>query len=213
MAWPTAADVQARTGITCSSGVGADETSYGVNVTTLLERARAYAAEVCGRKPEYGFDETGITDETYDYTGQDLIFVSHPPIVAVSAVELDDSALSAANDEYYAYDKYIRLAKAGEYGLEPRDPYTGIPRGLEISYTGGYSDATGTHRTIPSELKEIVLEIACRWLLKIDEKYRTDKNASKVTIGEYSATFLDPEKDMPDLITRLRQGEWNLRVW
>jgi hypothetical protein len=213
MAWPTAADVQARTGIACSSGSGSDETSYGLNVTTLLERARAYAAEVCGRKPEYGFDETGITDETYDYTGQDLIFVSHPPIVAVSSVELDDSALSATNDEYYVYDKYIRLGKSREYGLEIRDPYLGIPRGLEISYTGGYSDADGTHKTIPSELKEIILEIASRWLLKIDERYRTDKNASKLTIGEYTAEFPDPEKDMADLINRLYRGEWNLRVW
>lgn len=213
MAWPTATDVQARTGIACSSGDGSDETSYGVDVTTLLERARAFAAEVCGRDPDYGFGETGITDETYDYWGQDWIFVKHPPIVAVSSLELDDSSLSESNDEFYVYDNRVRLAKAQEYGLEIHDPYIGIPRGLEVSYTGGYSDADGTHEAIPGELKEIVLEIASRWLLKIDEKYRTDKNVSEVTIGEYSATFLDPDKDMPDLMDRLRRGEWNLRVW
>jgi len=215
MAWPTATDVAARTGIACSSGDAGDETSYGVNVTTLLTEARAYAAEVCGRDPDCGFDETDITSELHDYDGTALVYVHHPPIIGTPTVELNDTTLSATNEDFYTYGDrgYVRLALGREWPLEVRGLTVDIPQAIEITYTGGYSDASsGTHEAIPTELKNIVLDIACRWLMKIDERYRQMKNATKVTVGEVTAAF-PADEEMPDLLARLQRGRWNLRVW
>jgi len=77
-------------------------------------------------------------------------------------------------------------------------------RSFEVVYTGGYSDSgTGTHKAIPYELKEIVLEIAVRWLLRIHEQYRMNRLASSASIGEYSAKFASFADQMEDLKSRL----------
>ena len=203
MAWPTGADVQARTGISLTLSGTTYSTSYGLDVTALLDRAKAYAASYCNREPEYGFDEATITDETHD--GALVIPVDHPPIASVTSVEWDEDTLDATNDEYYVYTDYIRIAGTVAYDLEAYEP-VGEPRQVvKITYVGGYSDDSGTHIAIPSELKEIILEIACRWLLRIDEQYRLNKNISSVSIGEYQAKFQSDRELLADLNRRLEK--------
>lgn len=201
MAWPTGADVQARTGISLTLSGTTYSTSYGLDVTALLDRAKAYAASYCNRLPDYGFDEATITDEAHD--GALVVPVDHPPIVSVSEVKWDEEPLDVS--EYYVYSDYIRITGSFIYPLEAYQP-VGEPRqAVKITYTGGYSDDSGTHIAIPSELKEIILEIACRWLLRIDEQYRLNKNVSRVSIGEYQAAFQGDIELLADLNRRLEK--------
>jgi len=212
MAWPTKADVQARTGITIASGAGVDETTYGVNVTNLLTEARAYVASACNRDPEYGFDESAITAELHDYERGALIYVKHPPIVSVSALELSDSALSEADEDFYVYTNYIQLAEGREYDLVSRGPRCIYPQAIDLDYTGGYSDADGTHVAIPSALKTGVLRVACIALMQIHEEWREMKGAKKVTIGQYAATF-EHNKEVQAIVQELKRGRWAIQGW
>jgi len=179
--WPTSADVAARAKVTLTD----DETSYGLNVATLLERAYWWAAEYCRRDRELGFDEATVTEK---FDGGIDLFVKHPPIVSVTSVTDDEEELTV-DDDYYVYDTYIHIVTA-ENALERRYPLVRTPQVVEVVYVGGYSDSgTGTHKAIPHELKEIVLEVAVRWLLRIHEQYRMNRLASRVSIGEYTAVF------------------------
>ena len=193
--WPTSADVAARAKVTLTN----DETSYGLNVATLLERAYWWAAEYCRRDRELGFDEATVTEK---FDGGIDLFVKHPPIVSVTSVTDDEEELTV-DDDYYVYDNYIHIVTA-ENALERRYPLVRTSQVFEVVYVGGYSDSgTGTHKAIPYELKEIVLEIAVRWLLRIHEQYRMNRLASSVSIGEYSAKFASFADQMEDLKSRL----------
>jgi len=193
MSWPTASDVEARTGIALTDGA----TSYGLDVSELLDRAKAFAESYCHRS----FDEAEVTEE---HDGGVVIGISRPPIVSVSSLTYNGVAL-AENDDFYIYPFYIYIEGARLRDLESRAPFERDPKAISITYIGGYSDDSGDHIPIPSELKEIVLEIACRWLLRIDQRYREDKNAERITVGEMSAVFVSPEDDMADLLRRLDQ--------
>ena len=194
--WPTKTDVSERTGISLTG----DDTSYGLDVAGLLERAYWWAAEYCRRDRTLGFDES---TETENHDGGIHIFVNHPPIVSVTTVTWDETELSVDDEDYYVYDNYIHIITAAT-ALERRFPLARTPQIVEVVYVGGYSDSgEGTHIAIPAELKEIVLEIAVRWLLKIDEQYRLNKNASKVSIGKYTASFTSALEQMEDLKRRL----------
>jgi hypothetical protein len=202
MAWPIETDVQARTGITLTLASTIYSTSYSVNVTDLLARAKAWVASECNRNPVYGFDEATVT-ETVD--GEIVIPVSHPPIVSVTSLKWDDTALTEADDDFYVYSEYVRIASSVLDDLETYPaPYTSR-KIVELKYLGGYSDSTGTHVAIPAELKECVLEVATRWLLKIDHDYRTNRNADSITIGNYTASHKSDEKLLEDIRRRLER--------
>jgi len=213
MAWPTYVDVAARTGLDIEIS-GADEgkidyTSVGgqgkLDVTELLDRAKAFCAAYCHRDPVNGFDEATVVD-TRD--GGTIIQVSHPPIVSVTSVVWDGTTLSYSDGDYYWYKKgyiYINTKEADQ--LESYRRYVRSRQVAVITYVGGYSDAdSGTHIAIPLELKDIVLDVACRWTLKYDEQYRRGYGASKARIAEWSVEF--DEKWLGTIYERLRAGDW-----
>ncbi len=194
MGWPTEQDIAARTGISITQSGNEWVTDYSLSVTELLARAKAHCETYCGRE----FDEATV-EETHD--GGEVIFVKRPPIVSVSSIEVDGDALDS--DEYYVYTNYVRIKRKTPYEIETMGPDWEKPQQVTITYTGGYSDADGTHISIPAELKEIVLETACRWLLRIDEQYRSAKGATDYTVGNVRASFAPPDVEMADLYRRL----------
>jgi hypothetical protein len=202
MAWPIETDVQARTGITLTLASTIYSTSYSVNVTDLLARAKAWVASECNRNPVYGFDEATVT-ETVD--GEIVIPVSHPPIVSVTSLKWDGTALSESAEDFYVYSEYVRIAGSVLDELETYGtPYV-YSKAVELKYLGGYSDSTGTHVAIPAELKECVLEVATRWLLKIDHDYRTNRNADHIEVGNYIAYQKNDERLLEDIRRRLER--------
>ena len=202
MAWPTAADVALRAGVTVTDGV----TSYGLDVADLLTEAKAFAATICGRDPEYGFDETAITDETHD--GRGTIFVKHPPVVSVSELAWDGTAYEST--DYHVYTDRIELDRDAVKSIESYGPEWNEQRIMTLGYTGGYSDEDGTHIAIPTELKSIVRDLAIRMLLRIEMQRGGESRpgVSKLQVGNYSASFSESDSELSDLIRRLRRGKW-----
>jgi len=201
--WPTENDVSDRTNVDITASGSEYTASSGVNVSDLLTRAYWHVAERCHRDvhatTRLGFDEAAITDETHD--GQTILVVKHPPIVSVSDFEWNGSTLSESDEDFYVYDTYIQLAVSSQNAVEQRDPWRPLarPQYAVIDYTGGFSDAAGTHVAIPHDLKEIVLEVACRWLLRVEQQRRIDKNVQKITAGEISVTYKPDSELLKDL--------------
>ena len=181
MAWPVAADVAARTGVPIIDGT----TEYGLSVTDLLARAKSFCETYCDRQ----FDEAEVT-ETHDYSP--VISVTRPPIVEVKQILVADTELSTG--DYAVYPTYIRLigSQEGEV-IGTTERYQTDALTVQIKYIGGYSDESvtesGNHIPIPAELKEIVLELACRQLLVIQNAYRDAGGAAQFSLGNYSVTF------------------------
>lgn len=212
MAWPTYTDVAARTGLdieTAAPNAGkivyTDVSQYGVlDVTDLLDRAKAFCAAYCHRTPEYGFDESSVV-ETHD--GGTIIQISHPPIVSAPTVEWDGTELTVDSDFYWYKKGYLYISTKEPETLESYKRYTRTRQVVAITYTGGYSDTeSGTHIDIPMELKDIVLDVACRWTLKYDEQYRRDYGATQAKIGEWSVKF--DETWLNTIYERLQAGNW-----
>jgi len=178
VAWPTAVEVEQRTGVSLTNGV----TSYGLSVTSLLQSVRDACEAYCGRD----FSEDEVT-EVFD--GGTVLTVRRPPIVAVDELLYRDEELTE-DEDFYVYPHYIKIGRSSIPGLGVTQPSREAPRVFTLTYTGGYSDADGVgHVPIPSDLKEIILEFACRELLKIEEQYRGAKGASSYQVGSYSVTF------------------------
>ena len=225
MAWPTYTDVMARTGLDVKTE-GSDEGKivYGdvsqhgtLDVAEILTRAKAFCASYCHRLPASGFDEATITSEKHD--GGCILQVAHPPIVTMTSLIWDETTLSESDDDYYVYDRYVAIPAAELSVLESYKRYKRTRKIVALTYVGGYSDAEGTHTAIPEELKAIVLDVACRWVLKYDEQYRRDYGASQVKIGEWWATFDEgggerggAGSDVPAWLSliydRLQAGNW-----
>lgn len=189
MPWPTATEVEQRTRITLTAGV----TSYGLDVTELIAKAKAYAESYCGRE----FDEEATT-ETHD--GGELVIVQRPPIVSVSSITVDGTALDT--DEYWVYTNYVRISEYQNGAIRIASYYAPELRNVVIAYTGGYSDAVGGI-PIPAELSEVILEIACRWLMRADDHYRTAKGVKQLSVGNVAVTYAQDREALADLLTRL----------
>ena len=196
--WPTAAEVALRAKITIDVNL---KTTYSLDVDSLLQDAYRHVCEHCGRSRTLGFDSSDIENELHE--AGERIFLRHPPIVSVSEVLWDESELTV-DEDYWVEDDHIYIPLRS-YSLERTHPFPRLPQHVDISYTGGYSDAgEDDDIPIPRPLKEAVIEVAVIWLLKIDERYRLNRNAQKTSIGKYSATFLPQIEELAEVERRLR---------
>ena len=196
--WPSAADIALRAKVTLTGET--TKTAYDLDVAVLLERAYWHMCEHCGRSRTLGFDASDVEDEMHE--AGERIFVRHPPIVSMTEVLWNESELTEDEDFWVEPDHiYIPLRTMS---LERTHPFRRLPQHVSLSYTGGYSNAEeGTVINIPLPLIECLTEIAVIWLLRIDEHYRLDKNATKVTIGKYAASFRPQEDELKEVEKRL----------
>jgi len=206
MGWPTGAEIQQRTDIalTYDEDAGVYVTSYGLDVTQMISDAVAACAAYCHRG-RYGFDEATVT-ETFDE--HHVLQVCHPPITSVTSLTWDSVELSEADEDFYVYDRYIRVAKPSTAGLIRSEPFEPERHVAILVYVGGYSDSGD--RIIPAELKAIVREMVTRELLRIDHQYREMQGVSRYDIGESSGYFSSANTTMSDLFARLARGPWEV---
>jgi hypothetical protein len=203
MAWPTASEIQQRTGIALTEGV----TSYGLSVTDMITTALSEAAAYCNRE-RYGFDEATVT-ETFDGLG--ILQVAHPPIMSVTSLTWDGTALSEANEEFFVYDRYVKVPGDDRTYLRSFEPEVISEKIAVLVYIGGYSDTAGaTHRAIPKELSEIIREMVVRELMRIDERYRVMKGVKDYSLSTAKATFKSDNELLSDLYSRLARGGWEV---
>ena len=200
MAWPTAAEIGVMTRVTVTDGA----TSYDYNVTGMITEVIADLASKCLRP--LGFDQQTVT-ETFD-GGNHILSVTCPPIISVTSVtdNEDEETLDPDEDEYYVYEKYIRLPRATQttrVALRDR-----TPQRYTVIYVGGYT-ASGT--PVPAILRDICAEIASRILLRVDQQYREYQNVDKFQDGEIQSVFPDKEKAFEDQYRKLSSSGHILR--
>ena len=200
MGWPTASEIGIMTRITLTEEpAGVFKTSYGFNVSEMLTEVIADIAAYC-RRP-FGFDQATRT-QIFD-GGRYTLMVACPPIISVTSVtdnELEE-ALDPDDDEYWVYDRYVRLTRPTEVTriqLKERTPqlYT-------VVYVGGYDD-DGT--PLPSDIKEVCAEMCARTLLRVDQQYRDYQNVDQFVDGESESVFPDREKFFADQYAKLSRN-------
>lgn len=172
-----------------------DETSYGLDISDLIDSAKAFAESYCNRS----FDEATVT-ETHDEG--DMVFVDRPPIVEVDTLTVHGTDLDESDDEFYVYTTYILINKYSNGRIAVTNYYSPTPQAVEVTYTGGYSDAAGGI-PIPAELSEVVRELACRALLRIDDQYRTAKGVKQLQVGNVNVVYANAQDQISDLLVRL----------
>lgn len=201
MGWPTEAEIEITTRIELKAdGEDFVTKDYDYNVTTLIERVIADLAAVCGRP--LGFEEQTVT-ELFD-GGRYILHVQCPPIISVTSVtdNEDDEELSLADEEYWIYDRYIKLPRPAQATrVAFRDT---TPQRYTIVYVGGYKDA-GT--PLPTILVDVCAEIATRILLRIHQQYRVYGNVDQFRDGEIRSVFTDKDTAFADQYAKLsRKG-------
>ena len=200
MGWPTASEIGIMTRLTLTEEpTGVFKTSYGFNVSQMLLEVIADIAAYC-RRP-FGFDQQALT-QTFD-GGRYTLMVSCPPIISVTSVTDNETeeALDPDDDEYWVYDRYVRLPRPTDVvriRLKERTPqlYT-------VIYVGGYGD-DGT--PLPSDVKEVCAEMCTRTLLRVDQQYRVYDNVDKFVDGEAQSVFPDREKFFKDQYAKLARN-------
>ena len=186
MGWPTASEIGIATRITLTEApTGVFKTSYGFNVSEMLTEVIADIAAYC-RRP-FGFEQQTLT-QIFDGGGY-MLMVSNPPIISVTSVTENESetVLDTADDEYWVYDRYVRLPRPAEGRILLKER---TPKLYTVVYVGGYDDA-GT--PLPADVKEVCAEIASRTLLRVDQQYRVYQNVEQFQDGEARSVF--PNKD------------------
>jgi len=206
MGWPTETEIGIMARLTLTEApTGTFKTSYGYNVTALLAQVVNDIATFCGRP--LGFDQQTVT-EIFD-GGNRILRVTCPPIISVTSVtdNSDDSVLDVDEDEYYVYEKQIRLPRPTPTERIPQRDTT--PKRWTVVYVGGYDD-DGT--PLPAQVVEVCAEIATRTLLRVDQQYRVYQNVEKFQDGQITSVFPDKEKEFADQWRKLEQSGMVLSV-
>ena len=196
MGWPTEDEIGSATRIELKAS--------GDDWVTKISRVVAYMASYCGRS--LGFDEQTLS-ETFD-GGKYLLRVKNPPIISVTSVtdNEDDEVLSLADEEYWIYDRYIKLPRP-----TPSRPVAmpdTTPQRYTVIYKGGYDDE-GT--PLPAIATDVCAEIATRVLLRIDQQYRVYDNVDQFRDGEIRSVFVDKDKAFADQYKKLDRS--GLVLW
>lgn len=136
-------------------------------VAAIIAGIEGFTDRYCNRTWTKGANDE-IT-ETFD-GGVDTFVVKYPPIASVVSVTEDDEVLSAADEDYYVYDTYVKF---------PTKALSGY-RNVVIKYK---TSATA----IPADLKHALVQ----WGSQIF-KSQSDggKVASRVSAGPVSTDFI-----------------------
>ncbi|RMD70289.1 MAG: hypothetical protein D6822_04380, partial [Cyanobacteria bacterium J149] len=136
------------------------------------------------------------TNEEYDGTGSNFIFLNQYPVTAITSVERNDGTLSSPSwTTLTEGDDYEPYLTEGYIDFLTRLPETDRHR-YRITYTAGYT-------TIPYDL-----ELAC--LKLVSESYNKRKNdgVSSERIGSWAITYtgvIENDPAFADTIARYKR--------
>jgi len=164
--------------------------------TTLLELlidgATDYIESQCGRR----FASTTYTQEEYDGTESNYIFLKQYPVTAATTIERNDGTLSTPSwtsltegDDYEPYLNEGYLDMLGRTSETERHRY-------RATYTAGYT-------TIPYDL-----EIACLKLVSEGYNKRKNDGVTSERIGSWAITYgsvIENDKAFAETIARYRR--------
>lgn len=106
------------------------------DIARLISAASALVELHCGRT----FAQAAL-DERYDGTGTETLLVDRPPIVSVTAISEDGTALDNSQGLEWNAEVGGRAIHRGQGREDPRDAevWEKGRRNIRVQYTGGYS--------------------------------------------------------------------------
>jgi len=155
-------------------------------LTNLINRATDIIERYCnGRR----FASTVYTNEEYDGKGSDYLNVKHYPITTLTSIDgrsgdFSNPNWSSLDDALY---KLIDDGTSGPGQIYYSGRFIKGVRNYRVSYTAGFA-------TIPNDLQQ-----ACITLIAFLKNQTKSTGMKSETLGRYSYTKSDEEKDIKEL--------------
>jgi hypothetical protein len=165
--------------------IPSSDNSHDTYLDELLAQATAFIDTQTNRT--FSEDPVTVTDEVYDLTDGNRIWLKHTGIKSVTSVKVGQTDPETLDTTAYTWDALGRLVLFG-YGrlsrFGDRDYYLGYVR---VSYT---YDGDG----IPKDIEMACLQLAA-------EVYRNGgANETKEQIGDYSVWYENGKSDVADRV-------------
>lgn len=135
----TLADVKTVLG---DSGIGS---TYDSELTLRIETVSRRASSFCKRD----FEQASHVE--IHHGGESMIYVDNPPIVSITSITWDDFGDFANGFTIPTADYFI--VNRGWDITYTDGPFPGGQNALQVSYIGGYLDASNALTTIPKDLQ------------------------------------------------------------
>ena len=141
MALCTVSDVEQVLGVDLST------TDEATVTNLLIPTVEAAISNFLGYDPKYSASIT----EKFDGDRTEDLFLSRSPVVSVTSVTEDGTALTEGNgDDYVLYANLGRLRKVG------RERWSNAKlQNITVVYSAGYSDSEGTAEDVPKDMKYV----------------------------------------------------------
>lgn len=148
-------------------------------VTTWIEQTDDYIEGLASTK--YGEHNYS---ETFNYSGEELLFVKHTPLISVSSVEYDNSDLGenpsfstlAEHTQYKVdKDKGCIVLYPSKFSSLPKD---GVDR-FRVNYTAGYS-------SVPANVQMLATKLVANRVLEslINQNIDTRADGGSISVGD-----------------------------
>lgn len=133
-----------------------------------LVEAHDWIVAIIERECETSFVPTEVT-ETLTGSGRQALFLSSPYVRSVSAISVDNVALSTLEVDTMLIESGVLYYPTGAY-------WSASARGnIAVTYEAGYSE------TPPTDLKQAALRAARNWLLTTDAWSGADVRSTSIT--------------------------------
>jgi len=162
--------------------LGITDNSQDSLLTNLINRATDIIEKYCnGRR----FASTIYTNEEYDGKGSDYLNLKHYPVITLTSIDgrsgdFSSPSWSALDDAFYK-----SIDNAGQ--IYYSGGFTRGVRNYRVNYTAGFA-------TIPNDLQQ-----ACITLVAFLKNQTKATGMKSETLGRYSYTKSDDEKDIKEL--------------
>jgi len=178
---------------------------------SLINQVSDFVEHYCNRT----FVETTYTDEFYDGTGTDKLFLFNYPVSTTDTFTLQGRAgtqnidsFDEIDSEKYFIDYTTGILETTGWGFSER------PRKYRVTYTAGYAFKNNAAPLVTLESVNIGdLEFAVWKLVANAFLMRKDtSNVQSETIGDYSVTFRKStmtDKEIQDILNRYRRPHKN----
>ena len=123
-----------------------------------------------------GDSVTTVTDEMHDGDGHDLLRVRHPPIVAVTTMEFDDTTVGSGR--YKVYTNYIRMVSNID-DIVPSYFPVGV-QNVGITYTSGFATTPVGMKLAVASAIIMLMQYKTRGTSYVNPKY-TEPDRSDVS--------------------------------
>lgn len=168
-------------------------TTYDSILIHMINDATAAIEKHCQRR----FASTSYTDRL-DGTDRKLLYLCNKPIISVSSVTIDGTAITAASDydddsQYWIEPKFNGVKCIG--AIYRADKWDAGSQNVVVSYTAGYA-------SIPDDIRR-----ACNMLIKEWYNiYQNEEGLKSESIGRYSYTFAMLSKEIVEHIYTLLEN-------